>query len=224
MGKGKGFCEILAVCSVALGLDLVTERPYEIDAVILSCSLGAFYGGLVKIETILYIMHLILSCKYISGSGSISQERIGWVLSACEGWYLGLNYDYKPRFFSVIGKVLTFVWLNYTYGFDIISPNFIAYIPVIVSRLYFNPPESFDSSSDLFTNSHLQSQAQSFSLPTLFKFQPLEASLPIISLFYQSGSSEYLHNSSKIRVVSIISSSKIHLKVIALDSQPSLLV
>ena len=170
--------------------------------------------GVIKADLLLYILHCLLSCYWLGSAEPGWQERTGWVLSSSFGWYLGLNYKYEKKLYSVIGKVITLVWLNYWCQFDILSPNFVVYIPIFVYNLSDKSEENLIKDDKvLITDSHFESGSPHFSLPFISMFSPVGDSPAICSIFYQNTTAVYSYLDEQYKVVSMIIGAKIYLQV-----------
>lgn len=166
-------------------------------------------------EMSLFLLHLLPCCFMVSTAESGWQERFAWLVVICQGWILGLRCNFQDKILSIVGKVVTLVWLNYFYGFDILSPNYIPYIPIVVSKIYSKTEkvEENDDNEIIVTDTHCKSANPLYTLPYVCKFTPLEKSPAISKLFYHSDGGVYTYEGKNFKVISLINGAKVYLQV-----------
>jgi hypothetical protein len=115
--------------------------------------------------------------------------------------------------FSIVGKLVTLTWLNYFYGFDILSPNYIPYVPIVVSKIFAkNEEQSHDESEIVVTDTHSQTNSV-LSLPDVCKLVSDATSPPICLLFYKSEEGRYSLGDKLFKVISMIDGPRVYLQV-----------
>jgi hypothetical protein len=164
----------------------------------------------LTVDLALYALHLVTSCHWVSISAQGAEERIAWMISTCQGWILGLNYNCNGMAFSALGKGITIVWLNFFCGCDMISPNFICLVPIIVSRMKKKEDANEEKETEgiIISNTHVPAKVNGISLPLLAKFVPIGNSPTVASLFYLSNSGKYLFRNEEYKVISLINGRK----------------
>ena len=209
----EGYQEIIGIALFSFLFCIFSGNSVVFSLVSLACSYTAISKKILEPGMILYLLYLFLNCHLLSSAESGWQERLAWVGMAFQGWHLGLNFSFERKLYSIIGKVVTLIWLNYLYSFDFLSPNLLAYMPIIVCKLYSKVVDKEEESLVLVTNSHVEGKCAGFSLPSILKFVPVGDSPPIISAFYQSSGDIYQYNQLRYKVLSIVNGCKIHLSI-----------
>ena len=127
--------EMLVLTLISIIMSLLCGKSIYFHLFIFIFSYVLSQKNIVEKYVILYFLYLLNNFYLIASSEKPWEERAKWVLCTCQGWYLGLNYTHEKKLYSIIGKIVSVVWLNYLFKFDILSPNFIVYMPVLVSKL-----------------------------------------------------------------------------------------
>jgi hypothetical protein len=212
----KGLKEIFGISLISICLCLISGKSLIIPVLSLILALVARFKDLLKIDMIIFILHCLTSCYWLGMAEKGWEERLGWVVCTSQGWYLGQNYAYEGIKYTMTSKIITLIWLNYWYGFDIITPNFIGGVPMLVYK--FQDAQKLSTKEDrngtvIVTNSHTYLKSSEYSLKTLCLFQPLSDSLPISTVFYQSSSGLYEYKLEQYQVISVINGSSVYIHV-----------
>lgn len=194
---------------------VITGNTLLFPAVTVPSILFCKHKKKINSEMTVFCLHLLSSCFMVSVSEPGWQERLSWFISISQGWILGLRIEFEGMIYSILGKAVTLLWLNLFYSFDILSPNFIPVVPIMVSKFYKNK-ESTEENPDnemIVTDTHSSNKNPVFSLPFILNLDPIEKSPPICSLFYQSNGGQYKHENKQYRVISLINGAKVYLQV-----------
>ena len=169
----------------------------------------------INSEMAIFLLHLLPCCFMVSTAEPGWQERFAWLIVICQGWILGLRCNFQDKLLSIVGKVVTVVWLNYFCGFDILSPNYIPYIPILVSKVYLKPEkvEENDDNEIIVTDTHSKNTNPLYTLPYVCKFIPVNTSPAISRLFYHSDGGTYTYEDKQFKVISLINGARVYLQV-----------
>lgn len=215
----EGTKEVICAFACSVLLSMFSGKSLQPPILFLVFSYISLHKKLLSSHTTLYLLHVMSSCYIVAAAERGWEERIGWVISTCQGWHLGLNFTYESKKYSVIGKIITLVWLNYFYSFDMISPNLISLMPVIVFK-YRGKEKDVENSDILITDSHSSGKCCGLTLPHIMKFVPINSAPSVLSMFYQSSANTYEFKNQRYQLVSLINKSKIHLSITPLDKIP----
>ena len=207
--------EFYMISSLLCLFCIVTGNTLLFPAVVLPAILFGKHKKKINNEMCVFSSHLLAACFMVSTAQPGWQERLAWFIVICQGWILGLKLEFEGLAFSILGKAITLIWLNYFYGFDILSPNYIPYVPILVSKI-FRKKETNEENTDnemIVTDTHGSNKNPLFSLPFIVKLEPIEKSPPVSSLFYHSNGGIYKYQSKQYRVISLINGAKVYLQV-----------